>query len=345
MRLIPLLILALTLVSPLVPTRLASQEPVKVVVEGTLVSDITGEPVRGAEINLSGIDLHVYSDSVGHFRLVAVAPGSYWLSITAEGFLAAEGEFVVDRAGAFTIRLQPLEGAKLAERGMVRGIVRDLESGMPLESAQLYFPALSRTTLTDASGEFSFPDLPPGRLLMRTEHLGYQSRSDTLTLPPGHVVTVEVELSIAPIELDPITVVGEPRLLSLDLSGFYDRRNATSGVFLTREEILERRPLLTTDLFKSLPGARVLEGLEPAVYLRAGLRPSLQGPDGLCGPTVYLDGILFERGGRGSKSSFLNRIAQPDQIAGLEVFSSSATTPLQYNGQGSDCGVILIWTR
>jgi len=159
------------------------------------------------------------------------------------------------------------------------------------------------------------------------------------------VVTVEAALSIAPIELDPITVVGEPRLLSLDLSGFYDRRNATAGVFLTREEILERRPLLTTDLFKTLPGARVLEGLEPAVYLRAGLRPGFGGTDGLCGPTVYLDGILYERGGRGSKSSLLNRIAQPDQIAGLEVFSNSATTPLQYKEQGSDCGVILIWTR
>ena len=36
---------------------------------------------------------------------------------------------------------------------------------------------------------------------------------------------------------------------------------------------------------------------------------------------------------------------KPEQIEAVELYSSAATIPMQYNGTGSACGVILIWTR
>jgi hypothetical protein len=341
--------LFLVLSFPLFPSALVAQDPTRVIIEGTLVNDLTGEPVGGAEISLSEIGLHLFSDSVGHFRLTDLELGSYRLTITAEGFRVAEGDFLVDKSGTFGVRLEPLGDPEDRELGQARGIVRDQASGKAIEAAEVSLPALSRTTLTGANGRFRIRNIPPGNYLMRTEHLGYGFRTDSVSVPPGHLVTVEIELSVVPIELDPILVVAEPQLLSLDLAGFYDRREATLGTFLTRDQIVAKQPLFTTDVFNSIIGTRVMmgTGTDKAVVLRSGMRQSLRGGDTprFCGPTVYLDGMIFQRGGVGSESAYLDRIVRPDQIAGLEVYTSSATVPLQYKGAGADCGVIVIWTR
>jgi len=87
-------------------------------------------------------------------------------------------------------------------------------------------------------------------------------------------------------------------------------------------------------------------GFDRAVVLRSGFRLTTSSVgDTPCGPTVYLDGMLMERGGQGSESAFVDRIVRPSEIAGIEVYTSGATTPLQYKGMGSECGVIVIWTR
>ena len=337
---------SLALVCALFPAWLVAQDTTRVIVEGTLVNAITGVPVGGAEVSLSELDVHLVTDSEGHFRLTDVALGTYWLSFAADGFRNAEREFQVDRAGSFVVRMEPLDHPEGKAFGQVRGTVRDGESGEVLESVQISLPALARTTLSDSHGRFLFRDLPSGSFLMRTEHLGHGSRSDSVSVPPGQVVMVEVELFVEPIELEALSVVVERRPLSLDVTGFYDRLEATSGIFLTQEEIEAKQPIFTTDVFNSLPGVRVVGtgGLDRAVVLRGGMRGGLS-TSSLCGPTVYLDGFPIARGGPGSESAFLDRIVRPSEIAGIEVYTSGATAPLQYKGLGSDCGVIVIWTR
>ncbi len=42
--------------------------------------------------------------------------------------------------------------------------------------------------------------------------------------------------------------------------------------------------------------------------------------------------------------AFLDNLVRPVVIAGIEVYNSPASMPLQYNF-GGECGVIVIWTR
>jgi len=312
-----------------------------------VVNAITGEAIEGAEILLSELDVHLVTDSLGYFRFSDLSLGTYWLSVTADGFRTAEGDFRVDKAGSFTLRLEPFEAAGAIRFGEVKGAVQNGSSGDLLEAAEVSFPDLNLTTLTNARGQFSFPEIPPGTHFLQTSYLGYSPRSDSVEVQPGDFVSLGINLAREPIELEPLVVTVERRRLSLDLAGFYDRREGSSGIFLTREDIEAKQPIYTADVFESLPGVRVFagNGSDRAVVLRAGMRGSASSPIALCGPTVYLDGFPIERGGRGSVSAYLDRIVRPFQIAGLEIYTSGATTPLQYKGLGSDCGVIVIWTR
>lgn len=339
--------LVLVVWSLALPAALAAQDTTRVVIEGKLLSNATGQPVSGARIALEELELLAFSDSAGLFVLSGLPLGRYTLSIRADGFRTAEGDFNVMRSGAFTVRLDPLDSHSNRVYGQLRGIVRDRGSERGLESAQVSLSSLSRTALTDTRGRFSFREVPPGSVEMTVQNLGYETRTDTVVVAPGQLVTIEVALSVAPIELEPIRVEVEALLLPLDLVGFYERREAGIGIYLTREQIVSRRPNYTTDLFESLPGVRVMRGsgLDRAVVLRSGARLTLSGPPTLCGPTVYLDGAVVERGGIGSLSAYIDRIIRPEQIAGIEIYTSPATVPLQYKEVGVDCGVIVLWSR
>lgn len=341
------MVLLLVVACSALPHLLVGQDTIRVTVEGTVLNGVTGKPIRGAEINLSDLGLRVLSDTGGSFLLADLVLGTYHLSIRADGFQSVDGEFRVERAGAFTVRLRPLGGGGEPEYGQIRGTVRDRESGKALEGALTTLSPSSQSTLTDADGRFSFQEVPPGDLLLKIEYLGYGTVTDSNAVPSGHLVTVDVGLAVTPIELDPIQVEVEPLLISLALGGFYDRREGISGTFITQHQIASKHPTYTSDIFNNLPGVRIIGsiGLDRAVILRSGARLSLSGLPELCGPTVYLDGMLMERGGPGSRSAFLDRIIRPDQIAGIEVYTNPATVPLQYKEVGSDCGVIVFWSR
>ena len=160
----------------------------------------------------------------------------------------------------------------------------------------------------------------------------------------GKILTLDLALAVEPIELDPIEVSVEARNLDLELSGFYQRREATSGYFITREKIEERAHLYTTDLFRGMAGVKVIGGLgmgtQKAVLLTGSRSLSFSG--GACFPAVWIDGQMVHEGG--GAPAFLDQLIGTEEIAGVEIYNSPASMPLQYNFRGA-CGVIVIWTR
>ena len=142
----------------------------------------------------------------------------------------------------------------------------------------------------------------------------------------------------------------EARSHDLEISGFYTRRAETSGYFITRERIEDRAPLYTTDLFRGVAGIKVVPAgtLRNAVVL-TGSRSISLGGSGFCFPTVWMDGQMVHQGTAGSipgfrGPAFLDQLVHPDDIAGIEVYNSAASMPVQYNLHAA-CGAIVIWTR
>lgn len=215
--------------------------------------------------------------------------------------------------------------------GRIVGRLVDHDKGNPVEGAELRIRGTGLTRVSDRNGRFEFESVPAGTRVLEVSHLSYRVRTDSLQVLPEQTLEVTVALSPDPLLLDPLVVSVRSRVL--EASGFYTRREqGLSGVLLTREQIEERNPARFTDLFVSIPGARIAHrdgvGGSAVVFPRGNLM------DGeTCFPDVWVDGII-------TTIVDLDQF-NPDQVEGLEVYQG-AGTPLRYN---SPCGAILIWTH
>jgi hypothetical protein len=68
--------------------------------------------------------------------------------------------------------------------------------------------------------------------------------------------------------------------------------------------------------------------------------------------TVYLDGVRIYDASMELYAKVQGATIRPDfgrltarDYAAVEFYAGGATIPAQYNATGSDCGVLLLWTR
>lgn len=129
------------------------------------------------------------------------------------------------------------------------------------------------------------------------------------------------------------------------LSEFERRRTSgANGVFITRDDILHRSPVRTTDLFRGLAGLRVVDSASlKLIVANRSYTPSLvsrSAPAGYCVVPIAVDGLLRD-------GSFQLDLMDPSEIHGVEVYSSPGSIPPAYSSMQKNawCGLILVWTR
>ena len=166
--------------------------------------------------------------------------------------------------------------------GRILGTVVDQVEGEAISGVEVRLRGMSEPRISDTRGTFVFDRVPPGFHVLEVSHLSYRVRTDSILVPPEETLEIVVTLSPDPIPLDPIRVSVRSKVL--EASGFFQRRaQGLSGVHLTRAEIEERRPHRVSDLFASVPGAR------------------LANRDGVLGPVV-----VFPRGKLVGGEAFLD---------------------------------------
>jgi hypothetical protein len=190
---------------------------------------------------------------------------------------------------------------------------------------------------TSATGDFSLRIPRDGSFVIRASHLGYQtSRSDTLEIGVRDIVDVRMQLSVEPVDLDPIVVTVDR---DSHLAEFERRRlRYGTGHFITREEI-EHRPISRpSELLIGIPGVNLIpltDGFVPqdryTVMLRGTLRP--------CRAYVFVDGREITQTGWQTADDVLNA----DWLGGVEIYSTEVAAPAEY--QRPRCGSVLFWTR
>lgn len=341
----------LSLLGIVFPLCVLAQDTTRVAVEGTVIDSRSGLPVEGVELTLAELGVVRLTDSAGVFSFPDLALGTYHLALRKDGYRRAEGPLQILRPGGMVIRLDPSSSAVESEASRIQGVVRDLVSNQPLEGALVSIEGVRLNQVSGPNGRFALTNIPPGPRGLVVSLLGYSTRTDSIVVPPASVLTLDVGLTVEPIRLDPIDISVEARNLDLELSGFYDRRDASSGIFITRERIEERAPIFTTDIFQGLPGVRVAGGLgmgtQKAVTVIGSRVLTFSVLPGECHPAVWIDGQLIHKGAASpipDGPAFLDDYVQPEMIAGIEIYNSGAKVPLQYN-LFSACGVIVIWTR
>jgi 5-hydroxyisourate hydrolase-like protein (transthyretin family) len=209
---------------------------------------------------------------------------------------------------------------------VVRGVVLDNGTGAPIASVMVTVrdsvavDTTAVTVRTNGDGRFAAQLPTAGEYVVELRHIAYASlTSRSVAVNYGEEVSLEIRLSAQPIELEPVTVVARrfpdvPRLRDFYARAEQNRRSGRGGVLL-REDIEKSGAATATHLLELVP-RRVR-----------------------CSYDVYVDDLIVDR------RRNIDNVIVPREIEGLEVYSSPAQIPLQYQTRRAPCGVILIWRR
>jgi outer membrane cobalamin receptor len=131
-----------------------------------------------------------------------------------------------------------------------------------------------------------------------------------------------------------VTVEGEEIYAAGKLREFYERAQTGFGHFVTRSQIEERSARVASDLLYGIPGLQVT----PSAFGGNTVRLS-RVTTGCRSPVVFVDGVKIY-------GADLDGALNPEDIAGIEVYTRASNVPQVFNLQGAAaCGVIAIWTR
>jgi hypothetical protein len=232
--------------------------------------------------------------------------------------------------------------------GSVEGQVLSSALNLPVAAAQItvMLSDSSRHTTTDEQGRFRITGLTVGGHVLRVEQLGYLTWEGRVVTAPGEVTRVSIILEPAPLVLD--SIVGVARTAASYLDGFWERRERNIGYYFTRAEIERARVTRMGDLFRRIPGARIVStGVGGGHVVSFGRLSS----NTVCAAAVYLDGRPYEMSMAGLGDFRL------EDVEAIEVYSGPSRIPAQFNATGRagrsgvsiagspHCGVIVIWTR
>jgi len=245
--------------------------------------------------------------------------------------------------GLLILLLLCLPGRSAAQS--VMGNLLDAQTGQPIMLGYVVLMTEGGDrvawTLANEDGYFRLDAPDPGSYMLYGESLGYRSSVEgPILLGENQVLPAEFRLDPMPVVLDSLRIEAQSKRFSLVLAGFYDREKTGLGTFIGPDKILERlEAKQITDYFWGVPGIRLMprdnmagSGYVPLMRAAASTR-------GFCLPEVYLDGIPQPG------ADEIDNIIMPYDIEGIEVYRSPAEVPARYTSAGSNCGVILLWTR
>jgi hypothetical protein len=219
--------------------------------------------------------------------------------------------------------------------GGIKGFVHD-SIGLGIVGVEITMPGALLRAETDDRGRFELAKIPAGPLSIRLRRLGFRPDTLDLMIMAGETMPLEIRIDRVAIALAPVVVMGRAALTGWR-AGFYERRDHGNGHFFTRDEIEKRNPSFLTDMFRTVPGAKV-------VNLRSGFQRVIRfrGNRMDCAPLTWLDGSPLGAG------EFDLDALSPRSIEAMEIYSGPATVPAQFmssRGIASACGSIIIWSR
>lgn len=213
----------------------------------------------------------------------------------------------------------------------VKGIIADV-SRAPIpgaEVAALVAGSIIRQTHTADNGSFTLGNLPTGPVSLRVRRLGYEPRTIDLQLGTDALAPLDIVLKPRPEELEDVLIEVNDR--RTQLREFYEHKEQRHSFakFLDQDEIRKRAPMYSSDLFRSVPGISIKAGSYNGNTIR------IRG----CQPMLWVDGQRVP-------GAELDEVVIPDDIAGVEFYTSMAGVPAQYiERQNRACGTLLVWTK
>jgi len=221
-----------------------------------------------------------------------------------------------------------------AQPGRLRGIVVD-SAGLPVAQADIGIMSVHQLARSDEQGRFGFAKLPPGELVVSIRRLGYEPTTAKVLIGPEGLDSLRVVLADVAVALDVVQTSSYPYRLRASIEDFHRRRVRGIGTFVTRDQIVARNSMVTSDVLREMPGIRLVR-----TRTGRGIRfASASSRRGDCLPMIWIDGQRAE-------GLEVDDIPLSD-IEGIELYNGPATTPMQFSASSStlSCGTIVIWSR
>ena len=215
------------------------------------------------------------------------------------------------------------------------GLVKD-SLGHAVAGAEVRARGDVVVAFSDDSGRFHVAQMPVGARGVFVRRLGFAPARAPITPSMGNIDSVLVTLLAIAQPLPKITVQDEHDSLSKKvLADFWSRRARGFGKFVTRDEIERKGSSQFVDVVRSVPSVTIQSSRgRPDIRFRgAGYGAMFRD----CPPQYWLDGIPLQNGGADEFS--------PGNVEAIELYSSPATTPPQFNTRNATCGTVVVWSR
>jgi len=205
--------------------------------------------------------------------------------------------------------------------------------GKPLEGAMVLLLGTQLSARSNADGAFRLIGLPAGTQSVEVREIGYSPKRFAVDLSPRRPSTLAATLDERTTVLKTMEITAKR---GSEIAGFDQRKKTGLGYYMDRDQIEKSAAISTTDLFRQVPGLTVAwdgQGYQIQVNRTTNA--------GMCPVAYYIDGSPFL-----SLGDDIDQIVRPEDIAAIEVYKSSAETPMQFQGSdGGPCGTIVIWTK
>lgn len=152
--------------------------------------------------------------------------------------------------------------SQAADRGELRGIIRDAESGEVLIGVDVVLVGTGEKAMTDLDGRFVVTDLRPGKYDLRANYLGYNAKFvGGVEVPAGGAVALDIELeSFRAYETDEM-VISASRVMNTDSALLSSRKqSAVIGDAVSAAQISRSPDGTSGDALKRVPGLTVNGG-------------------------------------------------------------------------------------
>lgn len=226
-------------------------------------------------------------------------------------------------AGGFGGSLAP---GLSAQDGSVRLIVVDDETGDPVVGAVIKIKNRPDAT-TDESGRVLIDGLPAGRLEVEIRAIGFLSRRDYLGVQGGAVRDQRFGLSFTGDQMPELVVTARREKLMGRYQDFHRRQASGNGVFISWQEIAERRYSRLGDAIRNVRGVRVNCRTHDCSITMARSTG--------CAAAIWVDGTESPQFGVNTPIG---------DVYGIEVYRGSGEMAAEFAGT-SGCGAIVIWTK
>jgi len=342
-----------------------------VVLHGAVTDPATHAPIPGAMVSVTWRDSTASGRTVG-WTHVTDSTGTY----VACGIPASDSLRMTVRVGdaryATTLLTMPhpVQRYDVASRDLANSasllvsLVDAKGRAIPAGEVRLDSGAWVRGS---AKAPIRLAGLAGGSHVLEARAEGGATHAWSVRLHTGRAVSTT--LSLAPrgakTELEAVRVVAAAP------SRFEKHRASGMGHYIDASQIAARGYPSFIDLLRTVPGVRVVASqvdgsvsgshwelemrganLLPSYLGGAGASPSYVNtmPDRVamtgnrCPVVIYLDGAQVYFPKDVPTSDVLQSLVSTKEIAGIEVYNSSATIPTEYASRDAVCGVIAVWT-